>query len=329
MNEQMSDVVTETRVVELQDAARVNALVEVGVGELHVSGGAEDGYALDAEFTYNIPEWRPEVTYAVEEDCGKLRVKQPHFQGKSLYQDAKYAWNLRFNPKIPLALDVKVGSGKADLDLEGLNLTRLNAKVGSGSIVADVSGDAPNLTAVNVATASGKTALNMRGKYAELNDVVLQTASGRLDMALSGQYPELEKVAVRSASGKMKVSFAGEYAALEALTVETVSGTIDLNLDADWEADLDASLHCFSGVVTVYLPDRVGVAVRVTKVTGRVHAPGFRREGKLYVNDAYGKAEVTLNLAISTVSGAVNLQLGQTEFRNEERAFQVRCNSSI
>jgi len=318
MSEQMSDAVTETRVVELQEATQVNARVEMGVGELRVSGGAEGGHALDAEFIYNILEWRPEVTYAVEAGCGNLRVKQPQFQGKGLCQNAKYAWDLQFNPDVPLDLNVNVGSGKAALDLEGLNLTRLNAKVGSGSLMAGVSGDVVNLTTVNVAVASGKTALNMQGKYDMLSDVVLQTASGKLDLALSGHYPELEKVAARSASGKMNVSFAGEYAALEALTVETISGAIDLNLDADWETDLEASLHCVSGVVTVHLPDGVGIAVKVTKVTGRVHAPGFRREGKLYVNDAYGKAEVTLNLAISTVSGAVNLQLGQTESRNEE-----------
>ncbi len=58
------------------------------------------------------------------------------------------------------------------------------------------------------------------------------------------------------------------------------------------------------------LPRDVGVRVHVTRGLGSVDASGFRREGDAYVNDAYGKSDVTMQVDVVVGVGGVNLELG-------------------
>jgi DUF4097 and DUF4098 domain-containing protein YvlB len=171
---------------------------------------------------------------------------------------------------------------------------------------------------VNIATASGKTHLMMQGDYPDLEEVAVATASGKLDVALGGAYDALEKLVIQSASGKINAQLGGQYSSMDKLSVNTASGVINLDMTGMWESALEASINCVSGAIKVRLPDDVGVVVKVSKLSGHVKAPDFHRQGKLYVNDAYGKSDVTIHLKISTVSGVIKLQLGDAEPRNEE-----------
>jgi hypothetical protein len=66
------------------------------------------------------------------------------------------------------------------------------------------------------------------------------------------------------------------------------------------------------------VPQGIGVAAKIKKLSGAVHAPGFRQEHGLYVNAAYGQSEVSLYLNIGTVSGRIKLlQPDGEELRNK------------
>jgi hypothetical protein len=257
----------------------------MGIGELKVGGGANA--LLEAEFVYSIPEWQPKVKYRVEEGRGKLRVRQPE-TGWHFGEPVKYTWDLRFNNEVPLDLHLRLGSGKAHLDLSGLNLTKLTGLVGSGSLDANLSGEMSGLKEVDLNTASGRTHLMMDGTYAELEDISLGTASGKLDLVLAGEYPALTSLALKSASGKMDLSLTGRYAVLENVTIESASGRLEVDMTGAWQHNLDVGIHLVSGTVKLRLPSTIGVDV----------------------NEAYGKSEVTLRVDISTVSGKVVLQVG-------------------
>ena len=49
------------------NTARVN--IQMGVGKLDINGGAAG--LLDAEFTYNVEEWKPEVDYKISGNEGR------------------------------------------------------------------------------------------------------------------------------------------------------------------------------------------------------------------------------------------------------------------
>src|SRR4051812_1542575 len=53
---------TSTRTIERDKTELVRADLRMGAGELTVRGGAEK--MLEAEFHYNVPDWRPEVRYS-------------------------------------------------------------------------------------------------------------------------------------------------------------------------------------------------------------------------------------------------------------------------
>jgi len=63
----IGDLKRETRSVARSVAAKAEQVavsVHMGAGELSVEGGAKE--LLDAEFEYNVAEWKPEVRYEGE-----------------------------------------------------------------------------------------------------------------------------------------------------------------------------------------------------------------------------------------------------------------------
>jgi hypothetical protein len=66
---------TERRSVELEGAESIRTDLSVSTGDIMVGGGAEN--LMDATFTYNVPQWKPEVRYGGLAEQRELTVKQP------------------------------------------------------------------------------------------------------------------------------------------------------------------------------------------------------------------------------------------------------------
>lgn len=201
----------ETRSVEAGEVESVRAQVEMGAGELRIDGGA--GKLLEADFDYNVPEWRPEVRYNRSLSRGYLTVRQP----SSVFRigQRRYQWDLRFNNKTPLDLRVNLGAGQSDLHLAGL--------------------------------------------------------------------------------------------ALDGLEIHMGVGTLRLDLDGAWRKDFHARIHGGIGTAEVRLPREVGVRVSAHGGLGGIHTRNLRRSGGYYVNDAYGRSDVTLRIEISGGIGQIEL----------------------
>src|SRR3712207_7560523 len=65
---------TESQSVELDDAESVRTELRQGFGKLNLSGGAEQ--LMEANFSYNVAEWEPEVDYRSEEHTSELQSRQ-------------------------------------------------------------------------------------------------------------------------------------------------------------------------------------------------------------------------------------------------------------
>ncbi len=299
----MSEHYEET--VALQDAERVDALVQMSTGQLDISGGADS--LLVGRFEYSRPPWRPEISYEVAGGVGHLKVRQPNLQ-ELLKGSPGYVWSLEIGDHVPVDLALKLGAGDANLALGGTRIRHLDAAVGSGGLMADLSGTMPELEGVALKTGSGRTGLVLQGDYAALEALDLRNASGVIDLALGGHYPALARIKIDGASGDISLGLAGDYASLEQLSVNTASGTIQLNLGGGLPETSEVRVNCVSGQATVVVPSEVGTAIRFSSVTGKIQAPGFRREGDRYVNDAYTEAPTKVNLRVSTVSGRLIVQ---------------------
>jgi hypothetical protein len=129
----------ESRAVQPEDAKSVTAHLTMGAGELKVSGAADA--LMEADFSYNVADWKPQIDYEVSGEKGELTVKQGSGDDGRLGGGARNEWDVRFNDEMPTDLVVKMGAGESDLDLDSLTLTGLDLEVGAGETTVDLTGD--------------------------------------------------------------------------------------------------------------------------------------------------------------------------------------------
>ena len=135
---QVGDLQRQSQSVDVEEARSVRADLRMGAGELNLSGGA--GTLMEADFAYNVADWKPEVDYEVSGDTGELSVKQDIIAGVPV-GEARNEWDIRLNDEVPTDLNVQMGAGESDLDLDSLTPTGLTLHMGSGKTTVDLTGD--------------------------------------------------------------------------------------------------------------------------------------------------------------------------------------------
>ncbi len=151
-------MVTETSTVSVMTADSVTVVVDVSVCDLIIEGGANT--LLDAEFTYNVPSWKPEITYTESGSHGRLTIRQSAAKG-SVGRGADCDWHLRFSDDIALTMEIDSGVGRSDLDLAGMMLTDLNADVGVGEIIVELGDTLDHDIAIEIDSGVGDIVLHI------------------------------------------------------------------------------------------------------------------------------------------------------------------------
>ncbi len=206
----------ETQSVELGQAETAQVFVDMGVGELALRGGAEN--LLDAEFTYNIEDWKPEIEYEVNGSRGLLNVRQPSGDFEGIPDsDVEYKWDLQLNNDVPLDMDVDLGVGDSFLTVEGLQLQSLNVRTGVGEATVDLSGD--------------------------------------------------------------------------------------------WRESFNVDINAGIGKLTLIVPREVGVIVKPSTGLGDQNVFGLIQQGSEYVNEVYGRSDVTLDITVDGGIGDIEIRL--------------------
>lgn len=127
----------ESRSIDLDKSEEVHAQLKMPVGDLTIRGGAAK--LMDADFTYNVPAWKPDIRYSSAGATGDLFLEQ-HGSSTSL-GNTKNNWDLRFNNDVPLDLRIEFGAGDAHLTLGSLNLRGVDLKMGAGDLHMDLRGN--------------------------------------------------------------------------------------------------------------------------------------------------------------------------------------------
>ena len=135
---QVGDLQRQSQSVDVEEARSVRADLRMGAGELNLTGGADR--LMEADFFYNVADWKPEVDYEVSGDTGELSVKQDIIAGVPV-GEARNEWDIHFNDEVPTNLSVQMGAGESNLDLDSLTPTGLTLHMGSGKTTVDLTGD--------------------------------------------------------------------------------------------------------------------------------------------------------------------------------------------
>jgi hypothetical protein len=151
---------TEARSVALDGATSAEVQINMGAGDLFVSGGGSD--LVNAEFKYNISQWKPEVTYSINasDRTGSLQVRQPD-SSKIPVGNTTYRWTLRLTENVPLDLKVATGAGNSELDLANLDLKNLEVDMGTGNTRVDLTGIKPQDLRVRIESGVGQITLRV------------------------------------------------------------------------------------------------------------------------------------------------------------------------
>jgi hypothetical protein len=169
-------------------ASQVRGDIEMAIGELDLSGGADD--LLEAEFTFNVDDLEPQVEYSVSEDSGRLSVRhldQDLIDGLPVgdYDDVSSKWRLRLADDIPLDLRMRLGAAIGDIDLRGMQLTELDVDVGAGEAELWLGGNP--LRTAEVDLGAGKLTLDLSGDWNADLSVDIRTGVGQLIVYLPAE----------------------------------------------------------------------------------------------------------------------------------------------
>jgi hypothetical protein len=91
---------------------------------------------MEADFTYNIPGWKPQVDYHSTGVRSDIEISHP--PGTAPHGNS--TWNLRFNDSVLMDLVVQMGAGEAHLNLGSLNLRSVAFNLGAGELDVDLRG---------------------------------------------------------------------------------------------------------------------------------------------------------------------------------------------
>src|SRR5215217_751421 len=137
--QQVGKMQHDSKSVDPKNAQSARAQLKMGAGELNVTGGADQ--LMEADFSYNVSEWKPKVSYDVSGKKGELIVKQGSANGGDLSGGARNEWDVSMNDELPTDLVVQLGAGESALDLDSLTLTGVDLQMGAGKTTVDLSGD--------------------------------------------------------------------------------------------------------------------------------------------------------------------------------------------
>jgi hypothetical protein len=224
--------IEEYRSVDLDDVESVLAEIQMGVGRLEIRGGSRD--LLEAEFAYNVEEWKPEIEYGRTAKQGRLTVRGPDEACRGFGRKVKYEWDLRLNDSVPMELSVELGAGESRLDLGELNLKSLDIATGAGSVVVDLIGSRA-LEDLNMETGAGSVVVDLTGDWDHDLDAEVTGGIGKVTLRL----PADVGVRVNASKGIGKTSARG-LIKRGGSYVNEAYGESDVTLDIDVETGIGA-----------------------------------------------------------------------------------------
>ncbi len=218
----------DSQVVELGDAEEVRVNVKMGAGELNIDNRSES--LMEADFTYNIESWTPEVTYTVEDKKGRLTIRQPQTNEISINGNFKYEWDLRFSRDVPLDMRIECGAGNHDLDLAELTITALDVKIGAGNVKIDLT-ENPDLEDVEFDIGAGSVDIDFDGGWEKDVYVDIQGGVGSISLRL----PKGTGVRVNITKGIGSVNASG-FTRQGNIYTNAAYGESDVSMEIDIQA---------------------------------------------------------------------------------------------
>lgn len=128
----------QSRTVDRGDVKNVRATLDLGAGDINLSGGSS--HLLEADFDYRASADTPKVDYSISGVTGDLRISQDD-NGKHIGTTSDNHWTLHMANNVPLEIKIDMGAGLGNFRLRDIDVTRLNLDIGAGQVEVDLTGN--------------------------------------------------------------------------------------------------------------------------------------------------------------------------------------------
>lgn len=148
---------TEPIGIDAGNADRANLELDMGAGELNVSGGS--GKLIDGSFEFNVSSYKPVVTSSINGSHAVITIRQNnhgHFSGHG-----HNVWNLKLADRVLFDLAINCGAGQAQLKLGSLDLRTLEIHMGAGQVDLDLAGHPTRDYEVNLSGGVGQATIHL------------------------------------------------------------------------------------------------------------------------------------------------------------------------
>jgi hypothetical protein len=162
----------ETTYIERDKAEMARVEIRMSAGELSVKSGTPK--LLEADFAFNVPDWRPVVDYRPSPSRGDLTISQPE-NSTRFFGNTVNTWQLKLNGELPLDVVTHLGAGEANLELGQMNLRNVEVNMGAGELKMDLRGEPKSNYNVRVQGGVGQATL-----YLPKEAAISATATGAI-----------------------------------------------------------------------------------------------------------------------------------------------------
>lgn len=206
-------ILSESEQVGLDGADAVQVDILMGAGDLEINGGS--GSLLEANFRTSDRDLVPDISYRVEDSgVGYLEIEQEEKRLNRLSDRYYNSWDLVFNSQIPLDINLALGAGESNLDLEDLNLVSFQMQMGAGEAYLDL-GTAPDQD----------LDLDIQGGVGELT--VILPPDTNLEADISGGLGEINVRGLERQNGRYLSEYSGPGPVVR-ITIEAGIGQVNL-----------------------------------------------------------------------------------------------------
>lgn len=120
----------------------------------------------------------------------------------------------------------------------------------------------------------------------------------------------LEELSIDVGAGEVRLAIPG-VSTLHSFSVEIGAGHVTADLTGDWNTDLKGSIKSALGAVTLKLPKAAGIRMKAKTGIGSVHSGELRKRNGEFVNELFGKSDVTLDLKVQVGLGEIEVEMSE------------------
>ena len=164
----------------------IKAEIEMVIGSINLSC-KDISHLVQVECVFYNEIWEPKFEYNVSDNTGKLHISNRDAVTDNNYDDDDQSkWNLVINDAIPIELNIYLGAGDANIDLEACNIKKLDYEMKAGACEMNLKNTSVPLLNVNAIV--GEATIDLSGRWKNDLNAIIKGGVGDLTLILPEDY---------------------------------------------------------------------------------------------------------------------------------------------